>query len=325
MNLSKRDFSHPFICGVLFNYSGEIVPASDTEVFQSFYDSDFVDADFVSIYNTKSKTSYKEKGKTSRSGMEYTQTLTLRIPIGDSQRSLRIEKLTMVKNVAIELTNGAIIVMGRNDFYQNTAPIIETEASENQLSLKIASKSMFSSGYSALSGITQMPGVDDEPGTGIPDPGSGNTLAALWEALQNHIANDEAHNIINILVNYVTQQDLVNAMQQVGTPNLNTVALQGAFTSIPIGGTEVFTEKTSKMFAQMYDIQNNLPEKKEYTYTEGDSQKFQLPVPMTVLLSITSNGVELSDSQYNENSDTEIEVLDELDNNDFIIIKYYKK
>lgn len=75
---------------------------------------------------------------------------------------------------------------------------------------------------------------------------------------------------------------------------------------------------------QVYGDQYN-HSSEEFSYSSDQDQKFELDNQIHQLLGISVNGVELSNSQFNINSDIEIEVLDELENQDYIIVKYQKQ
>ena len=160
MNINDRVHLNPFICKVLFDFSGTATPVAGNQVLQNFYDTAFDSAaDFQEIYNSKGKVRFSEEGEQTSAGMLYTQKLVIQFPNGDLKRSERVENLTKVKHIAIGLTTSKNIILGRNDFYQNTRPKVKIETNEKTAAISFTFKSIFTCGYTALSGQNVFPFV----------------------------------------------------------------------------------------------------------------------------------------------------------------------
>lgn len=158
MDLAQRDFSNPYICKLLFDTSGEAFPMANANVLQNFYDSTFPDTqNFEAVYYSKGKVSFSENGEKTRAGMMYEQKLEFGFPSGDGQRSRRFEELLRTKYIGIVLTNNKMILLGRNDWKQNTAPNLKIKTDQKSVVVSFSQRTMFACGYSALSGISGFP------------------------------------------------------------------------------------------------------------------------------------------------------------------------
>lgn len=157
MSLSAKIKDLPLICGVLLSFDTNFSPLSSAEYLQSFFDTDVTDPDIEFVYTTKSKTRFQETSQTTRSGVEYSQNLTISMPIGSVKRSIYIDKVHRVQQVVIKLTNGRHLILGRNDVKTNTAPKISYKADERIAVFQFKAKSMFPMGYTDLESLLGFP------------------------------------------------------------------------------------------------------------------------------------------------------------------------
>lgn len=158
MDVSRRDYSNPFICKIIFIDSAELVPAAGDDFMQNFFDSYLENPSLSQIYNSIGKVKFSEKGEETKAGILYTQTLQFQFPNGDAKKASRINTIIeKLKFAAIGLTNDRYILIGRNDWYQNTRPKIKIETNQKVTGFRITSSSIFSSGYTNLSGQNVFP------------------------------------------------------------------------------------------------------------------------------------------------------------------------
>jgi len=157
MPLSQKIQDQPYICGVLLCFGAELSPQAGADVLQNFYDTALASADIQGIYTTKSKTSFRESSKPTRSGYVYEQRVSISLPIGSIDRSVNIEKVKQARSVILQLTNGRYLFLGRNDKDLNTAPKIEYQGDEKIAVFQFSTTSMFPVGYSDIEALAGFP------------------------------------------------------------------------------------------------------------------------------------------------------------------------
>jgi len=157
--LSSKASGHPFICGVLLATNAIALPVHGNGGFQPFFDSLFVEENFIPLYNSAGKVTFTETGKETTGGILYTQTLSMRFPNGDLQKATRVSEILKATFFAIALTTGRFLIIGRNDVYQNTSPVIETRSLVNTTEVTITVLSIFSAGYLYIEGNATFPFV----------------------------------------------------------------------------------------------------------------------------------------------------------------------
>ena len=144
--LSNKVKTNPTICGIEFCFGGSLVP-STIEGWQPFYNSMMSDAEFFEAYSGKSYLQFAEVSNTTTSGTSYTQTIQLRFPATDTKRAERLELIRKVKFVKLKLSNGLDLVVGRNDFFQNTSPKVTIKSTIQAAEAEIECISIMPSGY----------------------------------------------------------------------------------------------------------------------------------------------------------------------------------
>lgn len=158
MTISSRDFSNPFICKLLFFDTGEAIPVGNADLLQNFFDTSISGGNYIEVYNSLGKVKFSEAGEETSAGILYKQQLQFQMPSGDLKRADRVnEVIKNLKFVAIGLTNGHYILLGRNDWFQNTRPKIKIETNQKTAGFKISTTSIFPSGYTSISGISGFP------------------------------------------------------------------------------------------------------------------------------------------------------------------------
>ena len=157
LELSQKVKVQPYICKIFMDNEGHAIPLAGSQIFQNFYDTQLESSNFKEFYNSKGKASFSEQSSDTRSGVIYTQTLTIQFPNGDLKRSERINTIKSLKFIGIGLTNGKSILLGRNDFYQNTLPKTKILSTEKTTSITFTVKSMITSGYLSVNTLGGFP------------------------------------------------------------------------------------------------------------------------------------------------------------------------
>ena len=138
--------SNVHACAIEIAFTG-IANPSVIEGWQPFYNSIFEASDFQKAYASLSSIDFGEESATTAAGTYWKQKASFRFPENDEYRSERIALLHKIKFVKFKFTNGRDLIIGRNDFNQNTLPSIKN-ASDGQLcQIDVESQSIFPSGF----------------------------------------------------------------------------------------------------------------------------------------------------------------------------------
>lgn len=145
--LNKQNGFQSNICDISVSFSGELIP-STIDGWQRFYNSIGVDIEFFKLYFRKASVSFSEQSNQGNSGVYYTQKVTLSFPERfDGSRADRIAQLHKIKFVTLNMSNGKSLVLGRNDFNQNTKPKIAIQSNNKFVQLSLEFQSIFPTGY----------------------------------------------------------------------------------------------------------------------------------------------------------------------------------
>lgn len=138
--------STPSICAIKVSFDGSIAPSNIPE-WQPFYNSFLSQTDSEKIYFGFGSVSFTEESENSNAGTSYKQTLTIQFPSTDKKRSERLAMLSRAKFIAIVLTSGLEIILGRNDIAQNARPKTKMESNIKKAQLQFQTTSIFPSGF----------------------------------------------------------------------------------------------------------------------------------------------------------------------------------
>jgi hypothetical protein len=147
MLLTDRVHISPHICGIEVDFSAQEFAAGNFDV-QPFYNTNLSDANFKSIYYSIGSASFRESSNLSAQGTSYVQKVTLKFPSADKNRSQRLEQFRNVKFISVKLSNNLKILIGRNDFFQNSKPKVEVSSNEKVTTVEFTSVSIAPSGFS---------------------------------------------------------------------------------------------------------------------------------------------------------------------------------
>lgn len=126
MQLLERVKDNPNICSVELGFSGELLAANIPD-WQPFFNSSMLAIDFSKTHIGLGSVAFAEESEDSPAGTSYKQSVTIRFPATDKNRSERIALMAKVRFVKLKLTNGLDLIIGRNDFEQNARPRIKTK------------------------------------------------------------------------------------------------------------------------------------------------------------------------------------------------------
>lgn len=156
MELLDRVKVNPNICGVELAFVGELSPSSIPD-WQQFYNSSMFAVDFSKTHIGLGSVAFAEESQESAAGTSYKQSVTIRFPSTDKNRSERIALMDKVRFVKLKLTNGKDLVIGRNDIKQNARPKIKIKTNIKTAEAEFETVSIFPSGF-----------VSDEHAIGLP-------------------------------------------------------------------------------------------------------------------------------------------------------------
>lgn len=146
MLLRDRVLSNIVLCGVELAFEGRPIP-SVIEGWQPFYNELFEGADFDKAYASVASINYGQESISSAAGYSYRKRVSFRFPNSDGLSAERIALLQKIKFVKLKQDNGLDIVIGRNDYRQNTAPKIKISNDEQLTEVTIESLSISPSGF----------------------------------------------------------------------------------------------------------------------------------------------------------------------------------
>ena len=148
MQLLERVKDNPNICAVELGFNGELL-ASNIPDWQPFFNSSMLAIDFSKTHIGLGSVAFAEESDKSPAGPSYKQSVIIRFPVADKNRSERIALMNQVRFVKLKLTNGLDLVIGRNDFEQNARPRIKIKTNTKTAEAEFTTVSIFPSGFVA--------------------------------------------------------------------------------------------------------------------------------------------------------------------------------
>lgn len=149
--LSRRLNNNPSICSVYFSFEKELDHVRGSQVSQNFFDSLPPDT-FSPIYVSRSKTQFKESFQETSAGNLFQQQVSISMPRHSYERSKNIHKIISARYIFLELTNGKILVIGRNDHKQNKKISCKYSANHAIAQFQFTCQSIFATGFVELDG-----------------------------------------------------------------------------------------------------------------------------------------------------------------------------
>lgn len=146
MNLSDKVPNLSNICGIALDFSAAPVP-SYADFGQPFYDSYMVESNAKSVYFGKRSVSFSEEIKESPAGDFWEIKVGIQFPSNDKDRVLRIEEFRKAKYVLVQLSGGRVLLIGRNDFFQNTKIKVKIKNTEQLTAVEFTALSISATGF----------------------------------------------------------------------------------------------------------------------------------------------------------------------------------
>lgn len=143
-------------CGIEVSF-GAIPQPSIIAGWQPFYNTIYNNYDFKKAYAGLSSIDFSEESNLSTAGYSYKIKVSFRFPATDANRTERIELLHKIKFINVLLTDGRTITVGRNDYFQNTAPIIKTKTNEQLCEVELEVTSIVSAGFTPTQNAFGLP------------------------------------------------------------------------------------------------------------------------------------------------------------------------
>ena len=144
--LSERVHTNPHICGIQLDVSAKEFAAGNIDT-QPFYNTNISAGNFKEVYYSKGSARFSESSSESTSGVRYRQKVVIKFPSNDKFRSQRIEELRRVKFLSIKFSTNEKLIIGRNDFFQNTRPNIKVTSTEKSTQVVFTTSSVFPVGF----------------------------------------------------------------------------------------------------------------------------------------------------------------------------------
>jgi hypothetical protein len=148
MELLDKVNINPNICGVELAFNGQLTAANIPD-WQQFYNSTMIDTDFTKTYIGLGSVSFAEESQESAAGTSYKQSVTIRFPSTDGNRSQRIALISKTRFIKLKLSSGRDLIIGRNDYKQNARPKIVIKTNVKTAEAVFETVSIFPSGFVA--------------------------------------------------------------------------------------------------------------------------------------------------------------------------------
>lgn len=152
----SRVRSLPVICRIDLAFGGTANP-STIEGFQPFVNTIMKDAQFEQAHFGRASVTFDEESDTTSAGISYKQSLVITFPASDGQRAERIQQIHKAKFIRIGLSNGFNILMGRNDFEQNSRIKVKSKLNASLGQVQFDTTSIVPSGFTPSADISGLP------------------------------------------------------------------------------------------------------------------------------------------------------------------------
>lgn len=143
---------NPYICDVFLSFDEELNHVKGSQLSQNFFDALPPDT-FQPVYVSRSKTQFRERYQDNKTGGIFEQQVVISMPRSEYDRSKTIKKLINARYIFLKLSNGRVIVVGRNDHKQNKKMNCQYSANEQVAQFQYTCRSIFSAGFVQLDGL----------------------------------------------------------------------------------------------------------------------------------------------------------------------------
>lgn len=153
-----RVYTNVNCCGIELAFNGVSTPSIITG-WQPFYNEIFQNADFQKTYASIASINFSEASAILNGNTYFKQKVEFRLPHNDKNRAERIALLHKIKFVKVLLNDGKALVIGTNDVFQNTPPLIKTENNEQTLELTLEVQSIKPAGFTPVQTAYGLPAL----------------------------------------------------------------------------------------------------------------------------------------------------------------------
>lgn len=138
--------SNVSLCGIELVFSGQ-VNASNIAGWQPFYNQILEDADLQKAYASISTIDFSEETADKNGNTYYKQKAVFRFPSNDKLRAERIELIKKIKFLKLFQADGRVLILGRNDVFQNKKPDIIIKSNYRTTEVEFQSVSISPAGF----------------------------------------------------------------------------------------------------------------------------------------------------------------------------------
>jgi len=157
VNMLKKVHKRVNIIGIRLVYQD--LKTAKNDPLQPFYNISLPESS-ERAYTTLGGVSFSEVGSMGSAGMIYIKTARIQFPNNDVNRAARIEKYITCKAVLLDLCDGSVLELGKNDYFQNSAVKAKVENTHNGTTITYTTQSINPSGYTTIFGLPEEIPVD---------------------------------------------------------------------------------------------------------------------------------------------------------------------
>lgn len=140
MDFAKKVQSVPNICKVFLDFTGRSIAFNPTAA--NFGDTLISNGLIQETYFHKGSIQFAENSSETSAGTKYDQTVNISFNSSDPDRAKRIQELHKIRHIILVLTNNENIVIGRNDYFQNKKPKVNTVSNHIKTAAEIYTESI---------------------------------------------------------------------------------------------------------------------------------------------------------------------------------------
>jgi hypothetical protein len=148
MSLLDRVTSNVHACEIQLAFQGDILP-STINGWQPFYNSFFQNANFEKAYAGLASINFSEESAMLNGNPYFIQKVNFRFPEHDQNRANRIALIHKIKFITLKYTSGRTLVIGKNDFFQNSKPNTKTSSDGQLCEVELNSSCISPSGFTS--------------------------------------------------------------------------------------------------------------------------------------------------------------------------------
>lgn len=150
--------SNIFLCGVEISLSGIPIP-SNIDGWQPFHNYTITGAEFKKVFASISSIEFGEESFDTNAGTAYKLKVIFKFKNNDANRTLRSLIFTKVSFIKLKLTNSLDLVIGKNDWNQNTKPKFKMKSNHQFTEFEYEINTISPAGYTPNPNSFQLPSL----------------------------------------------------------------------------------------------------------------------------------------------------------------------